>query len=701
MIVYGENLRDTARGVIHVKDNGLGMTVDEFQHGFMRIASRQKETGQRSSKRYGRRYTGEKGIGRLAAHKLAELLEVDSIALTANRSSLLHAIIDWNVLEKHETLEEANDAIILQPGHGSRKLDTGTSIILRRLRQSWTERRLKRFARDVNAFQPPNILIEPPSKNILPTAALIRTLKYRDEKTVAPFDVELQGDFDFGEDFWGHVVSAATWLIEIDASDEKHITVMISPLLTSKAKADAIRQGPQRFRLSRPLKCPQFQARILVREGASKTDVPYLEIGGVRIYMEGFRVLPYADPSDDWLGMNSDVTKRQRSSLFKDLDELGISGELLPGETEHAGLNALPQQHYVGAVFLRQSGAQDLKMLVNREGFLPNESFESLQEVVRGAVLLSIRVRSAFSAIRASRGENQYRTQPDIAKTYGEVRAETASSQSRLHDAARKGAVSPAIAEKAAGAIGEFLNISDILARRAQQLNTLASLGTVTASLIHELSTILGMTRTVEVQVERLKIDAPYGFRNKLVKLGTSISEVRRSIERQAASLTDVIGADARRRRIRQSISERFESSRNILHTSIKSRALEIVDNVPHNLRSTPMFSADIMAVLMNLLTNAIKNAQHGGKICAWGDLSGEKAFFVMENTGKAINIRKSERYFQPYESRTPVVDPQLGQGMGLGLTITRNILEQNDATIKFVQPSPGYATAARVDFLR
>jgi Histidine kinase-, DNA gyrase B-, and HSP90-like ATPase len=58
VLVYGEALEDRERGVIRVSDDGVGMSMPEFEHGFLRIASRSKEQGSRVSKRFKRRYTG-------------------------------------------------------------------------------------------------------------------------------------------------------------------------------------------------------------------------------------------------------------------------------------------------------------------------------------------------------------------------------------------------------------------------------------------------------------------------------------------------------------------------------------------------------------------------------------------------------------------------------------------------------------------
>ena len=56
--VYGERLSDPARGYIEIQDDGVGMTEEEFEQGFLRIASRIKESGSRYSMRFNRRYTG-------------------------------------------------------------------------------------------------------------------------------------------------------------------------------------------------------------------------------------------------------------------------------------------------------------------------------------------------------------------------------------------------------------------------------------------------------------------------------------------------------------------------------------------------------------------------------------------------------------------------------------------------------------------
>ena len=57
----------------------------------------------------------------------------------------------------------------------------------------------------------------------------------------------------------------------------------------------------------------------------------------------------------------------------------------------------------------------------------------------------------------------------------------------------------------------------------------------------------------------------------------------------------------------------------------------------------------------------------------------------------------EAERWFKPFQSTTSEVDPVLGQGMGLGLPITRNLLEYYGGTIVFVEPDEPYRTAVEM----
>src|SRR5688572_26462954 len=105
--VFAENLHTGTGGRVVIADDGSGMTREQFAEGFLRIASRWKDRSERRSTRYKRHFTGAKGIGRLAAHKLAAFMTVHSVAASnGHKFTAIDATIDWDKIEALETLDD-------------------------------------------------------------------------------------------------------------------------------------------------------------------------------------------------------------------------------------------------------------------------------------------------------------------------------------------------------------------------------------------------------------------------------------------------------------------------------------------------------------------------------------------------------------------------------------------------------------------
>jgi hypothetical protein len=231
VVVYGESLSHVGRGYITITDNGIGMSLPEFEKGFLTIASRTKDDHSRRSKVFERRYTGQKGVGRLAAHKLARVLEVNSSRWSgivptdaqseklSSKGESVDATIDWDKVEASQTLADVDktDAIKIQTVSGG-STTAGTSITLRNLRRRWTPSEHGRFLEELQAFQPPPPLLEPIPKNVC-KPLLFDVPRVRDisSKAGQRFFVELEGDLAPPDDYWTAMVEAATWIIEIDA----------------------------------------------------------------------------------------------------------------------------------------------------------------------------------------------------------------------------------------------------------------------------------------------------------------------------------------------------------------------------------------------------------------------------------------------------------------------------------------------------
>ena len=722
--IEGKSLGEPNKGKITITDNGIGMTAEIFEKGFLRIASRLREEGDKRSPIYQRRFTGAKGVGRLAAHKLSRHLRIVSVpdrSVYKNNQASIDASIDWDKIEEYTTIDEieATDAIKIDSKQLQSHARPGTTLELTRLRRKWTPEERARFFWEVQTFRPPDVLLDPPSK-LFKGKLLLSDIQVADSVKKDPgIAVKLTGDFEVGEEYWQALASVAAWLIEIDAVKEKNkrkVRILISPTAQCLKKYPDAKAVPFTIDYPSDSDGPYFQARILIREGqvvgtarAIKTWIGRMI--GIRVYMEGFRVLPYGDVNDDWLGLDSEYRRRSHTlSYLENLQDVDIEKT---GEDE--GLSFLGNPGYFGAIFLTQNQSADLQMVVNREGFIPNAAFDVVKHIVRIATDLSVRVRAAVSSkVREERSRSRREkstseidretSTPRHLKTAVSLAVEKATSLARrAKEEASAGRVEVAteLVERAAAEFKSGAEISDRLLTEPAMTRMLAAIGIQMASFVHEINGLLAMARSLETAISRIREMEGLNSeaRKSLAGIATRLGDLRRSVERQASYLTDITAPDARRRRSKQVLADRFDTAVKLILPGAERLNVKIENNIPPNLKSLAMFPAELTLIFSNLLTNAIKAAGENGHIRVTSKEEDGHLSIRVENTGVEIDLSDAERWFRPFESTTTKTDPYLGQGMGMGLPITRNMLEEYGAEIKFVKPSRGFSTAVQIMF--
>lgn len=714
VIVHGENLAQPELGRIVVMDDGTGMTSEQFASGFLRIASRLKEEGSRRSPVYGRRYTGVKGIGRLAAHKLATQLEVESThaAPAGQRHRAVHAAIDWDAVERYETLDDMPDDIIFVSDRSARpNASLGTSITLSKLRRPWTEAERTKFLEEVHGFQIPDFIQGQLPSTIVSHPILFDVPLLRDcdaapdANSSSPFDVLLEGEFAAGENYWKLMAEMASWVLEIRASEEEaQVSYGIAPTCRALEEDPSAAGYSTVIPHPSPKEGPFFDARILVREGPLKGKRDRRtwasSASGVRVYLEGFRVLPYGD--DDWLGIDADYAARRRQLAM--LHERGLGAEL-DNVDEDEGLVRVSGNNYFGGVFLTQNRASTLRVLVNREGFVPEAGYDTLVKLVRTGIDLCTRVRASSGwerrqerRARRKRGAAGIDDRP-LSELISAVHASIEEAQSLLAkghtEAARTTLTQTLLMVGTAGERAEAVISEGAL------LRVLASVGTQMAAFVHEMNALLGTSQTLDQALRAMLDDGvltPHDRRRIRQAWATAV-DLRQWLERHASYLIDVVTPDARRRRSRQKLHDRFETAVRLVEHYAQRRAVDIHNRIPAEIKSPPMFPAELTTVFANLLTNAVKAATRNGQIEATAVATPEGIRLRVQNTGIAVDLKDAERWFRPFESTTETVQPVLGQGMGLGLTITRNMLDYYGIGISFADPTPPFVTALEVIF--
>ena len=719
--VYGENL-GKANGRILITDDGIGMNRDTFSSGFLRIASRIKEEGNRRSRYYKRRYTGAKGVGRLAAQKLAwnlYLLSVPYKDVYGSCAKAVEATIDWKQIDKCETLDDDNIDKAITVDDVETTEDAGTQIELTRLRGKWTAAERTRVIHEVTTFQPPKVLINVP-KRLTTSGLLFDEPLVRDVGDSADpgFEIRLEGDFDVGEEYWKVVSEAADWILEIDSDHEAEtISYLITPTKAFLKRRPNTEQHEFRWEEPSVDFVPSFSARILIREGLKgglqdNQRRWMTRSAGVRVYMEGFRVLPYGDSGDDWLEIDKDYTQRLRTLRFLSAAELDLSR--FGDDDSDFGLTALRNSSYFGAIFLTSSGTSELAMLVNREGFIPNAAYMSLQKLVRVGIDLSVRAR-AYEARegRENRRKERSDSKPDTSAPPERMilRQAAESSKQKALELARQSRQAAAAgdhkqAEKFIISAGKEIqrgtDLAGELVSDRSVMQILAGVGLQMAAFVHEMNALMGMVSAIESAVDTIhkKVLLDNNSRKQLAKLSQNVGDLRRVIERQASYLKDITSPDARRRRSRLKFAERFDAARKLVQRAADKRRISVENKIPIDLKSPPIFPAELTVIFSNLLSNAIKACRQNGHVQAKGRKQSDGTVTItIQNTGTRVKLPNAEKWFLPFKSTTVESDPILGQGMGMGLPIVRNILEEYGARVQFTMPTSNFATSIEIAF--
>jgi signal transduction histidine kinase len=726
--VHGVGLKNAQDGRIVVSDDGSGMTEEEFRRGFLRIASRAKHTLDRRSTVFSRRFTGEKGIGRLAAHKLATKVIVKSRKAgptprgAAELNSALSGIvatINWATIEGLETLDqiEGSGAVTLtarrpkgwskrRPGAPPPTFSPGTTLTLSPLRRPWSQRMVDAFLNEAVTLAPAGPLWERLPVGLVAEPLIFEQLAIRDQQASDPgFRVTFSGELAVPDVVTPDVAAAASWVAEVEYDrDSGRLEVAIAPTKVGLRKAPAS-EGYRFSQTLAPNAGPSFQARVFQRSNGL-WPAP---VQGIRVFMEGFRVSPYGDATDDWLGLERTYKSRAARELIS-LSKLDQTD--LPAGLETEELVVQGNAAYMGAVFLHRSTSPELDMLVNREGFLPGAGLDFVAQWLRVTTDLIVRLGyAARSEVTEVRDEERVRQRQaakdaDVGETPSARRMRESAQAverglERVQAAIKAGKYEEAAEEVRVVTphLGDVSRLSDEFGTEAVRWRVLASLGTELAAFVHEIRAMAASaSEIVDHLDEALSADDRAATRSRIQRARKAALELAERIRRNATYLVDSTSFAGRRRRARLPLRERLEATVPFFATRLEQRRITFSNEVSGDLATPPMLPSELTGIFVNLLSNAVKFAGNDGRILVHAEQDNGMLRVTLENTGAPVEVARSAKFFEAFQSTTDQPDALLGQGMGMGLTITRAFVQEYGGTIRFTEPRRGYATAVQFE---
>lgn len=653
-----------------ISDNGAGMTKDELIGGFLRIASDAK-VKRPASPLYGRKRAGRKGIGRFSTERLGRRLHL--VTHTAADQPGLELNVDWDAFVPGRELSDVKVAVSVAPP-GAR----GTSLRIQGLRDGWTDAQLRRCLLNLSGILQP-----------FPVAPVAG-----DHQADPGFQVQFRRGGDLLQD---------TVIADLQTQFQVHATAIIDARVDEHGQAQwritSNRAGADRDWLTfhhekNPSKHYSYMRSVQMRAYyfiLSPETLPSLvysrirtllgEHGGIRLYRNGFRVAPYGDFEDDWLGLDNLYARRS------------------------ATLAPVANRNFFGVVEVDDPNGTRFEERTSREGLVDTPEFEELREFLP-AVLISAVNTIASDRDRIGSATSRTAKGRPSAGNYVDRGRERLSNLIKNVEA-HEDPPAAAIVETLKEIQEDLTQGGEALVQEGEMLRFLASIGLASSEFTHEIR--------MTFQAFGLDMDAVIAFAKQTSPSGSTIVDsadradaARMRVEAFTGYFSEAMASRNLRLRaavsLKLAVKEFVHGVRPITDRQGISVTTILPDADP--LFTTPIHEAELSSILLNLLTNAIKAIKRRGcdrqiRIEAQRR-DGSLLALQFSDTGDGIDEAIRDEIFAPFVT-TQFAAPSIASevrhavGTGLGLWILSQIVAKLGGEVSVIEPPNGFSTCFEV----
>lgn len=686
---------NAVNGTLRIIDNGLGMTRGELEKGFMTISSSDKIHNPKSS-RYKRNKAGRKGIGRFATQRLGRQL----IIITQKKESLkaLKITINWDDYKIDTNLTDIKNLI----EEIDKTQEEGTELIINNLREHWTESEIKRVYRYVSDLLQPDYLSDR-SKDL-------KIAKQKDESFKVKFIERINGVekviadpnkmiFDksiaviegwIDNDHNGHCTVVSD---SLDLIDSDFIPVLYEKKIGEKEKIVNKKIVKESIIENRYLSLHNVHFKVyyfIYNREAYYANISRLELksiqsiaseqSGIKLYRNGFRVLPYGEKKDDWLSIDR-----------RYYDESGAAN--IP----------FGNHNFFGFVEIIDSDADLFEETASREGLLENEAYKELINFVHKA-LEGARIRVRYG-INKKRDELNPKLNPIVNDNTTKSPIEKLDDlQSNIDnlvegngDEQQVQIYKDNIRQYVTELKFDFQNLLDELG----MTRVLAGLGLTIGEFTHEVvqfSPSMNGDLSVLSQQE-LNSTGLESLENltRTIKLFTSYTSY----------FNATVSANASRELKPQKVDEIVTNFKKIIDADLINVDINFeIELYGFDLITIPMHSSEWSSILFNLYTNskkAIRRADVIGQIKVVVGKENEKLYLEFQDNGDGIPEANVDKIFDAFFTTSAplgfesTIDERL-TGTGLGLKIIRDIILTYGGSIELIKPDLNYQTCFRIE---
>lgn len=336
---------------IIIADNGCGMGLNDIENKWLNIAYSEKKLLPQEDGGY---LAGNKGIGRFSCDRLGERL---NLLTKLKGGGILHLKIDWPEFEvegKVDLTIQQIDLVVTDISEDKAAIlaglknfpASGTVLVISNLRSEWDSNRLLKLKESLERFLNPNQLF---LRNKFRITFSVPDLREGDKGKdySEQINVEIKNQIfeklEFNSTYIDTTISSGDGTIRTELH---HDGEPVFKLVERNALYPLLQDARVVIYYLNPYKKSYFKRQ---------TGIRLVDFGSVFLFLNGFRIAPYGDRGDDWLGL--DVRKTQGMARY------------------------LSSRDIVGRIEIKGSEHQ-FKPISSREGLKKTNAFVQLKEAL-------------------------------------------------------------------------------------------------------------------------------------------------------------------------------------------------------------------------------------------------------------------------------------------------------------------------------
>jgi len=643
-----QNSQDIENIILEIFDNGQGMTRQIIEDAWFTIATPYKEINRKVkiNKDINRTVSGEKGLGRLSTARLGSSLEIYTRSV---KGPCWKISIDWDKLITADNILNTG-GIIEEDKFPYDDYKSGTIVRIKNLYKNWA------------------------NSDVL--QASVQDLKDNLSRFISPFsDIKQYGKFDIS-------IKTPLSASEIKVSTPKYLNYPIYSISgevndngiimyeykynngsKKRRKMGSINESElieteQEFHFCGPFKfefrvwdydaesIEIFTSRFDINRGELHKSISHHK--GISVYRDGILVLPKTDISRDWLGL--------------DLRRISRVG------------GRISNRQIIGYVSITANSNPEIIDASNREGFKNNNEVRMFKKYL-------LKIVQKLEHLKDEERTEENHHEPPFSDILGNL------FPGDLKDKVEK------IINKH-GTYDDILNLireyevnaeqaQNDLSQRAHYYSRMATIGTISAFLIHEIrgrTGDIGLLHTELRKQEKQKTIKWISIKEPLIKAENAVNSLESLADRfsplaiRKVNKTKNNCDPIQELNVIISVFEQDLIKKNIL---VKANNISAV---------LAVFPGEISSIYFNLFSNAIywlnSMVKNDRKIEIYFKVQSDKSRLIINfsDSGPGIEKGMEEKIFWPGITNR-------SDGFGMGLTVASELVSQYGGKMALIKP--------------